>query len=108
MLILVKNNCHIIALFIIISGALIAARHINSKHICSSTSANLPHITCTHSDKIVFFIKSPILAGDLHLVPETEYDIKVLDDPHKVADIKQKVLDFLKYQMNPEIRLTYT
>ena len=41
------------------------------------------------------------MPAGVHLVPETEYDIKVLDDPHKVADIKQKVLDFLNVPNEP-------
>ena len=32
-------------------------------------------------------------------------DIKVLDDPHKVSDIKQKVLDFLKIPGTPKAAL---
>ena len=76
-------------------------QHINSKHICSVQAPICPASHVQHWDKIVFFIKSPNLAGNLHLVPETEYDIKVLDDPHKVADIKQKVLDFLNVPNEP-------
>jgi hypothetical protein len=102
-LVLVKNKCTIIALLVVISGALIAT--ITNTPI-QSTFAQVqgpicPSSNVQHWDKIVFFIKSPILAGRLHLVPETEYDIKVLDDPHKVADIKQKVLDFFNVPNEP-------
>ena len=102
MLILVKNNCHIIALLVVISGALIAATNTSIPSTFAQVQAPIcPASHVQHWDKIVFFIKSPILAGSLHLVPETEYDIKVLDDPHKVADIKQKVLDFLNVPNEP-------
>jgi hypothetical protein len=49
-----------------------------------------------HWDKIVFDITDPNIAKKLNLTANTELDIKVLDDLKKVADIKQKVLDFLK------------
>jgi hypothetical protein len=48
-----------------------------------------------HWDKIVFFIRTPDLASKVSLPVNSELDIKVLDDPHKVADIKQRVLTFL-------------
>jgi YVTN family beta-propeller protein len=48
-----------------------------------------------HWDKIVFSIVDPVLAKKLNFTLNSELDVKVLDDPHKVADIKQKVLDFL-------------
>ena len=103
MLVLVKNKYSIsITLLVVISGALI----IITNTPIQSTSAQVqgpicPSSNVQHWDKIVFFIKSPSLAGRLHLVPETEYDIKVLDNPHKVADIKQKVLDFLNVPNEP-------
>src|ERR671921_514419 len=49
-----------------------------------------------HWDKIVFKIANVQLAQSLKLPPNTELDIKVLDDPTKVSDIKQKILEFLK------------
>jgi hypothetical protein len=48
-----------------------------------------------HWDKIVFMITDPKLATKTNLTANTELDIKVLDDPKKVADLKQKVLNFL-------------
>ncbi len=78
MLILVKNNCHIIALLVVISGALIAATNTSTPSTFAQVQAPIcPASHVQHWDKIVFFIKSPNLAGSLHLVPETEYDIKV-------------------------------
>jgi hypothetical protein len=46
-------------------------------------------------DKIVFMINDPEVAKKANVTAKTELDIKVIDDPHKVADLKQKVLDFL-------------
>ena len=40
-------------------------------------------------------INDPEVAKKANVTAKTELDIKVLDDPHKVADLKQKVLDFL-------------
>jgi hypothetical protein len=48
-----------------------------------------------HWDKIVFKINSTELAKRVNLTAGTELDIKVLDNPKEVADIKKKVLDFL-------------
>ena len=58
-----------------------------------------------HWDKIVFMITSPDIARRVNLTVNTELDIKVLDDPHKVSDVKQKVLDFLKIPTVPKARL---
>jgi len=55
-----------------------------------------------HWDKIVFMITSPAIARQVNLTANTELDVKVLDDPHKVADVKQKVLDFLKIPKAPK------
>jgi hypothetical protein len=55
-----------------------------------------PEENVQHWDKIVFVIPNPQVAKRAHVPANTELDIKVLDDPHKVADIKQKVIDFLK------------
>ena len=68
-----------------------------------STSPTLPQqpsVACPesniqHWDKIEFSIVSTTLAQRLNLSANSELDIKVLDDPHKVADLKQKVLNFL-------------
>ena len=63
-----------------------------------------PECNIQHWDKIVFSINNSRLAGSLRLTPNTPLDIKVLDDPARVADIKQKVLNFLKVPASPENR----
>lgn len=68
--------------------------------ISTSPTSPQPSLICPesniqHWDKIEFSIVSPALAQSLNLTANTELDIKVLDDPHKVADLKQKVLNFL-------------
>jgi YVTN family beta-propeller protein len=66
----------------------------------SVISAETPEVCPTkniqHWDKIVFKILSSDLAERLNLTAGTELDIKIQDDPSKVADIKQKVLDSLQ------------
>ncbi|MDN5867807.1 MAG: hypothetical protein L0H55_10475, partial [Candidatus Nitrosocosmicus sp.] len=47
-----------------------------------------------HWDKIIFKITNVELANALGLPANTELDIKVLDDPSAVVDLKQKVFDF--------------
>ena len=66
-----------------------------SNNICPSKNVQ-------HWDKIVFTIKSPQLAAKVKLPLNSELDIKVRDDPTKVADLKQKVLDFLKVPTEPK------
>jgi hypothetical protein len=72
------------------------------KTIISNCGKGTP--TVQHWDKIVFSIISPALAKRLNLTANTELDIKVLDDPTKVADIKQKVLSFLHMPTSPFFR----
>jgi hypothetical protein len=48
-----------------------------------------------HWDKIVFMILDPKLASKANVTSNTELDIKVLDDPREVADLKQKILNFI-------------
>jgi hypothetical protein len=55
-----------------------------------------PEENVHHWDKILFVITDPRVAQKVNVTSNTELDIKVQDDPHKVADIKQKVIDFLK------------
>ncbi|MFL6319046.1 MAG: YncE family protein [Nitrososphaeraceae archaeon] len=64
--------------------------------ILKESPAACPTRNFQHWDKIVFKIVSSDLAQKLSLAANTELDIKVQDDPNKVADIKQKVFDFLK------------
>jgi hypothetical protein len=77
---------------------------------CGAT--NGVSIRATHADKIVFLLTGPLqaaLPGDqqaLDLVPRnTDLDIKVLDDPKMVADLKGKVLTFLGAANTSENRL---
>jgi hypothetical protein len=49
-----------------------------------------------HWDKIVFKIVSPQVASQAGLPANTELDIKVIDDPRKVVDVKQTVLNLIK------------
>jgi len=53
-------------------------------------------------DKIVFMITDPNLANRTNLTANTELDIKILDNPHKVADVKQIVLNFLNVPTYPK------
>ena len=74
--------------------------------LTSSAFAQSQNVVCPtkdvqHWDKIVFFIRTPDLASKVNLPANTELDIKVLDDPHKVADIKQEVLTFLEVPNEP-------
>jgi len=55
-----------------------------------------PEGNVQHWDKIIFAITDPRVAQRINVTVNTELDIKVQDDPHKVADIKQKVIDFFK------------
>jgi hypothetical protein len=55
-----------------------------------------------HWDNIVFMITDPSLANKTNLTANTELDVKILNDPHKVADIKQNVLDFLNAPTAPK------
>jgi hypothetical protein len=57
--------------------------------------APVPPPACRHWDKIVFKITDVKLAEQFRLIPNDPYDIKVLDNPKKVADLKAKVLAFL-------------
>ncbi len=49
-----------------------------------------------HWDNIHFMITSSDLAERVKLPVNTELDIKILNDPNKAEDLKQKVLDFFK------------
>ena len=74
--------------------------------LTSSAFAQSQNVVCPtkdvqHWDKIVFFIRTPDLASKVNLPANTELDIKALDDPHKVADIKQEVLTFLEVPNEP-------
>lgn len=71
---------------------------------CAAASPTLAQgqlLTCPdsairHWDKIVFKITDPHVANALRVPAKSELDIKVLDDPTKVADLKLKVIDFFR------------
>lgn len=68
------------------------------------TEVICPALNVQHWDKIVFSINETSLARELNLTANSELDIKVLDDPLTVADLKKKVLDFLKVPDNERSR----
>jgi hypothetical protein len=68
-------------------------------------------IQAVHMDKIIFHITGPLVAmvqadqPALNAVPQnSRLDIKVLDNPRTVADLKAKVLTFLRAAVNPANR----
>ena len=64
----------------------------------ASVSQAMEHhevIPCRHWDKIVFVIADKIMAAELGLPYRSPLDIKVLDDPNEIADLKGKVLEFI-------------
>lgn len=104
------KKSHSAAFFSMLSLALVMSvlTHMpaTSKEVYATTTsaaalANCPAKNVQHWDKIVFVIKSPELAAKVQLPPNTELDIKVRDNPSKVADIKQKVLEFLNVPTEP-------
>ncbi len=69
--------------------------------VCGTTPAGTT-IYAAHADKIIFRLAGQLQAANaadqpiLDLMPRnTELDIKVLDNPKKVADLKGKVLTFI-------------
>ena len=70
--------------------------------VCGNTAGG-QQVFAAHADKIIFTLSGPLAAlqqGDqaaLDNVPrDTELDIKVLDDPRTIADLKGKVLSFIR------------
>ena len=70
--------------------------------LCGNTAGG-QQIFAAHADKIIFTLTGALAAlqqGDqaaLDNVPrDTELDIKVLDDPRTIADLKGKVLSFIR------------
>lgn len=68
-------------------------------------------IAAVHTDKIIFSLSGALVAANaadqaaLNAVPrDTELDIKVLDDPRTVADLRGKVLSFIGALDNPQQR----
>jgi len=66
-----------------------------SRLLARNNTAICPEDFVQHWDKIKFMINSSELAQRVNLTANTELDIKVLDDPRKVVDVKQEVLDYL-------------
>ena len=69
--------------------------------VCGTSAAGVT-IYAAHADKIIFRLAGPLQAANaadqpiLDLVPRnTELDIKVLDNPKRIADLKGKVLTFI-------------
>ena len=54
-----------------------------------------------HWDKIIFEFHDEALAKSMKIRPHSALDIKVLDNPREVADLKQKVALFLLQRMGP-------
>ena len=59
-------------------------------------------VLAVHADKIIFSLSDGLIANDpadqaaLNAVPhDTELDIKVLDNPRNIADLRGKVLSFI-------------
>jgi hypothetical protein len=76
---------------------------------CPTTTLNVPSVY--HFDKIVFTILNKLPAATatdqqaLSALPlNTELDIKVIDNPKTVADLKSKVLTFLGAVVNADTR----
>jgi hypothetical protein len=90
-------------MLVLFSGSLVvsATSKISPKVYAQSQDFMCPAKNIQHWDKIVFLIRSPELAQRVNLTANTELDIKVLDDPLKVADLKQKVLTFLNVPDEP-------
>ena len=68
---------------------------------CGTTPAGVT-LYAAHADKIIFRLAGQLQAANaadqpaLDLVPRnTELDIKVLDNPKRIADLKGKVLTFI-------------
>ena len=78
---------------------------------CGANAAGVP-VYASHADKIVFALTGPIQAAipadqpALDAIPRnTPLDIKVLDNPQRIADIPGKVLTFVGAMDNTFNRL---
>ena len=69
----------------------------NEVRVCNDQSTK-------HWDKIIFKIIDQKIAKKIQQPFDSELDIKVLDNPKQVADIKKKILDFLGLSATPENR----
>jgi YVTN family beta-propeller protein len=72
--------------------------------IGSNAQTICPKESIQHWDKIVFKITSLDVAGNVNLPVDSELDIKVLDNPNVIIDIKKKILDFIHIPDTPEAR----
>lgn len=70
--------------------------------VCGNTAGG-QQVLAAHADKIIFTLNGYLPAQQqadqaaLNNVPrDTELDIKVLDDPRTIADLKGKVLTFIR------------
>lgn len=78
------------------------------KPALSACPTVVPRDTIYHFDKVIFQLGNgnliPIIAADfgpLNAIPRlTDLDIKIIDDPLTVAELKGKVLSFLGAQPN--------
>jgi|GEM_PF-7128707 len=89
-------------------GLVLSSSQIVNAQIITRTATTRCSII-EHWDKIAFSILDTNLAELTQLPLNSPLDIKVLDDPKTVADLKKKVLDFLSAHYNLEgIQLTPT
>ena len=65
-------------------------------------------VRAVHMDKIIFHLTDdlvspiPVVQAQLNLIPKnSRLDIKVLDDPNTIADLKGKVLTFMGAPNSP-------
>ena len=70
--------------------------------VCGNTAGG-QQVFAAHADKIIFTLSGALVAQQqadqaaLNNIPrDTELDIKVLDDPRTIADLKGKVLSFIR------------
>ena len=78
--------------------------------LCGNTAGG-QQVFAAHADKIIFTLSGALVAQQqadqaaLNAVPrDTELDIKVLDDPRTIADLKGKVLSFIRAADNAAAR----
>ena len=78
--------------------------------LCGNTAGG-QQVFAAHADKIIFTLSGALVAlqqadqAALNNVPrDTELDIKVLDDPRSIADLKGKVLSFIRPTDNAAAR----
>jgi hypothetical protein len=78
--------------------------------LCGNTAGG-QQIFAAHADKIIFTLSGALVAQQQadqaaldHVPRDTELDIKVLDDPRTIADLKGKVLSFIRAGDTPAAR----